>query len=241
MDRATAAGVIEEAGLALTDAGRAAPDAPVPSCPGWTVSTVVKHVGLVHTWAADMLRTYPTEPLAFPKAPPEVTPDELPDWADTQRDGLVRAVRDSDGDREMWAFGRVRPASFWWRRQAIETSIHAWDATNAVSTPFEIPASVGVAGIEELLDGLLARKFAGEPPLWGTGRTIHFHRTDGDGEWLLRIDDPPEVTLGHAKGDLAVRGPAAELLLWATNRRSSGVELFGDERLAAGWAANVRI
>jgi hypothetical protein len=49
------------------------------------------------------------------------------------------------------------------------------------------------------------------------------------------------VTLGHAKGDLAVRGPAAELLLWATNRRSSGVELFGDERLAAGWAANVQI
>jgi uncharacterized protein (TIGR03083 family) len=241
VDRDTAAGVIEEAGSALTDAGRAAPDAPVPSCPGWTVATVVKHIGLVHTWAAEMLRAYPSEPAPFPKAPPEVTDDELPDWADTRRDGLVRAVRESDGNREAWAFGRLRPASFWWRRQAVETCIHAWDATNAVSTPFIVPAPVGVAGIEELLESILPRKFAGEPPLWGTGRTIHFHRTDGDGEWLLRIDNPPEVTLGHAKGDLAVRGPAPELLLWATNRRASGVELFGDERLAAGWAANVQM
>jgi uncharacterized protein (TIGR03083 family) len=241
VDRDPAAGAIEEAGSALTNAGRAAPDAPVPSCPGWTVATVVKHIGLVHTWAAGLLRTYPTEAPPFPKAPPEVTPDELPDWADTQRDALVRAVRESDGARDVWAFGRPRPASFWWRRQAVETSIHAWDATNAVSTPYPVRAGVGVEGIEELLDGILPRKFAGEPPLWGRGRTIHFHRTDGDGEWLLTIDDPPEVSLGHTKGDLAVRGPAAELLLWATNRRVTGVELFGDERLAAGWARNVEL
>ena len=241
MDRAIAVGAIEEAGQALTDAGRAAPDADVPSCPGWTVATVVKHIGLVHTWAAEMLRRYPTEALPFPKAPPEVTPDELPDWADAQRDTLVRAVRESDGAREAWAFGRMQPASFWWRRQAIETSIHSWDATNAVSTPWAVSAEVGVAGIEELLGGLLARKFAGEPPLWGTRRTIHFHRTDGDGEWLLTIDDPPEVAHGHAKGDLAVRGPAADLLLWATNRRTSGVELFGNTMLAEEWARNVQL
>jgi hypothetical protein len=30
-------------------------------------------------------------------------------------------------------------------------------------------------------------------------------------------------------------------LLWATNRRVTGVELFGDERLAAGWARNVEL
>ena len=68
MDRAPAAGAIEDAGLALTDAGRAAPDAAVPSCPGWTVATVVKHIGLVHAWAGEVLRTYPTEAPPFPKA-----------------------------------------------------------------------------------------------------------------------------------------------------------------------------
>jgi hypothetical protein len=98
-----------------------------------------------------------------------------------------------------------------------------------------------VDGIEELLDGILPRKFAGEPPRWGARRTIHFHQTDGDGEWLLTLDDPPAVSVGHAKGDLAVRGPAAELLLWAYNRRGSGVELFGDQRLAEGWARNVQM
>lgn len=236
MDQDTAASTIAAAGQDLTDAGRAEPDAPVPSCPGWTVATVVKHIGLVHTWAAGMLRAYPMEAHAFPRA--DVAPSDLPDWADAQREELLAALRDSDGDHEMWAFGRIRPASFWWRRQSIETSVHAWDATRG---GYEVPAVVGVAGIEELLGGLLARKFAGEPPAWGEGRTIHFHRTDGEGEWLLTIGDPPVVALGHAKGDLAVRGPAAELLLWANNRRATGVELFGDTALADAWAANVQI
>ncbi len=227
---------IDAAGQALTDAGRQSLDTAVPSCPGWTVATVVKHIGLVHSWAGEMLRAYPTEALPFPRT--DVTGAELPDWADTRRAMLVAAVRDSDGEREMWAFGRIRPASFWWRRQAIETAIHAWDATLGA---FEVPAAVGVAGIEELLGGLLARRFAGEPPAWGAGRTIHLHRTDGDGEWLLTIGDPPIVALGHAKGDLAVRGPAAELLLWAMNRRTTAVELFGDSALAAAWAANVKL
>jgi hypothetical protein len=47
------------------------------------------------------------------------------------------------------------------------------------------------------------------------------------------------VERGHAKGDLAVRGPAAALLLWAGNRKAD-VTLFGDLALANGWAANVK-
>jgi uncharacterized protein (TIGR03083 family) len=235
----TATDTIAAAGRALTDAGRASPEAPVAACPGWKVSTVVKHVALVHRWAAGVLRDYPQDAPPFPKAPADLTPAELPDWADDQRDALLAAMSSSDGDRPAWGFGPLQPARFWWRRQAIETALHGWDATDAAGDAWTIPPEIGVEGVEELMEWYLARRFAGEPLTWGAGRTIHFHRTDGDGEWLLTIGDPPVVERGHAKGDLAVRGAAADLLLWAGNRKAD-VTLFGDLGLAEAWAANVK-
>jgi len=240
MDRETARRTIADAGAALTSAGRTAPDASVPSCPGWTVTTVVKHVGLVHGWAAGVLRDYPAERPPFPAAPPELAPAELPDWADAQRGALLDALDRSDGDRTVWAFGQMKPARFWWRRQALETAVHAWDGTDGAGRAWTVPADVGTAGVEELLDTFLARRWAADPPTWGEGRTVHLHRTDGEGEWLLTIGNPPTVDRGHAKGDLAVRGPAGQLLLWAWNRRAD-VELFGDTGLAEAWAANVKV
>jgi uncharacterized protein (TIGR03083 family) len=240
VDRETARRTIADGGAALAAAGRAAPGTPVPSCPGWTVATVVKHLGLVHQWAAGLLRDYAAERPPFPKAPPGMSPGELADWADAQRGALVDVIADSDGDRELWAFDSVRPARFWWRRQAIETAIHAWDGTHAAGRAWAIPAEVGAAGVEEAMEWNLARLFAAQPPAWGEGRTVHLHRTDGDGEWLLTIANPPQAERGHAKGDLAVRGPADQLLLWVWGRPAQ-VELFGDTGLAVAWAANVKI
>src|SRR3974390_1676354 len=108
---------IAEGGAALTAAGRAAPDAPVATCPGWTVSTVVKHLALVHQWAAGLLRDYPDERPPFPKAPEGMPDAELPDFGDAQREVFLAALAASDGDRQVWGFGQPRPARFWWRRQ----------------------------------------------------------------------------------------------------------------------------
>jgi len=240
MDRESARHAIAEGGAALTAAGRAAPDAPVPSCPGWTVRTVVKHLGLVHEWSAGLLRDYPAERPPFPSAPEGMGTAELAEWADARRQALLDAVSQSDGAREVWAFGAMRPAAFWWRRQAVETAIHAWDGSAAAGAAWEIPADAAMAGIEEAMEWNLGRLFAAAPPAWGDGRTVHLHRTDGEGEWLLTIGSPPTVEHGHAKGDLAVRGPASQLLLWMWGRPAT-VELFGDSALAEAWAANVKI
>ena len=37
-------------------AGRAGLDAPVPTCPDWTVLDLVAHQGMVHRWAAALVR-----------------------------------------------------------------------------------------------------------------------------------------------------------------------------------------
>jgi uncharacterized protein (TIGR03083 family) len=229
---------IATAGAALTAAGRDAPEGEVQWCPGWTVSSVVAHVGRVHGWVAGMVRSASVVSLPFPEAP-ERTGVALADWADECRCELLSALGDADPDRPMWAFGFQLPTRFWARRQAHETAVHAVDATAAAGAAWRIPGDVADDGLAEFLTVFLPFEWQRRPPTWGEGRTVHFHRADGDGERLLTIGSPPQVRPEHGKGDLAVRGTANDLLLWALNRPAS-VELFGDDLLAAAWAENVR-
>ena len=69
----------------------------------------------------------------------------------------------------------------------------------------------------------------------GDGRVVHLHATDAAGEWLVRFDEGSVVVeRGHAKGDAAVRGAAADLLLWMWGRLPlERLELFGAADAAA--------
>ncbi|MEU9007352.1 maleylpyruvate isomerase N-terminal domain-containing protein, partial [Streptomyces sp. NPDC048551] len=40
-----------EGRLLAEAAGRAGTEAPVPTCPGWRVSDLLRHTGAVHRWA----------------------------------------------------------------------------------------------------------------------------------------------------------------------------------------------
>ena len=202
------------------------------------MSSVLAHVGCVHEWVAGMVRTAASEQADFPSAP-TVTGAGLADWADERRTALLDALNGADPDRSMWAFGFQLPTRFWFRRQAHETAVHAVDATAAAGRPWTIPGDVADDGLDEFLTVFLPFQWARRRPSWGEGRTLHFHRTDGDGERLLTIDAQPKVLSEHGKGDLAIRGTAHDLLLWTLNRPAA-VELFGDENLAAAWAKNVR-
>lgn len=238
-DRAAAAGLIERAGAEIAATCRRAPHAPVPSCPGWSISDLTTHMGQIHGWAAGLVMGGPPGPL--PELPDGTAPA---DWADQARANLVGAIEASDPDREVWTFIGPRPASWWWRRQVNETAVHAWDATSAVGSAWPMPAELAADALDEAIAVFLPRRWGHRSPEWGAGRTVHLHRTDGEGEWLIRIDAAPAIEHGHAKGDLAVRGPAVELLLWALGRGTGNqpeVELFGDTGLSEAWRANVRI
>ena len=80
--------------------------------------------------------------------------------------------------------------------------------------------------------------------LRGNGQTLHFHATDdalGDaGEW--RVTRPAGGVIwqhAHGQSDVAVRGPAADLLL-VLNRRWSPtrLEVLGDAALFEHWLEN---
>jgi uncharacterized protein (TIGR03083 family) len=228
--------IVEHEGGALGDAAADDLGAPIPGAPGWDTSDLLRHVGLVHTRSSVILRTgtteRPTRANGMLPVPPQ---DGVVDW---YRDTLAALVVDlralDDPDRPVYSFSpRHRRAGFWPRRMGQETTIHRVDAQQAVGRPVApIAPEVAVDGIDELFSVFVPTYAAESSP--GDGRTVHLHSTDAEGEWLVRFD-PGEVVVeaGHAKGDAAVRGPAAELLLWLWGRRQiDGLDVFGDQSAA---------
>lgn len=232
---------------ALARAARTAgPDAVVPAVPEWTMAKLVKHVGTTHRWAAANVaaggaRVTPRDlDLALP-----ADPSGYPDWFESGAGDLVAVLRAADPDAPAWSWAAGQTAGFWARRMAHETAVHRWDAESAPGTQTPIPTALAVDGIDERLENLVpSMEFneAGAAVLGGAGESIHLHATDVDGEWLLRFGpDGFSYSREHAKGDLAVRGPASDLLLVLLGRRGlEGLETFGDAGVLDAHAAITR-
>jgi uncharacterized protein (TIGR03083 family) len=158
---------------------------------------------------------------------------------------LTAVLRDADPAAPAWSWGTDGTAGFWARRMAHETAVHRWDAESATGNQTPIPAALAVDGIDERLENLVpSMEFneAGAAVMTGAGESIHLHATDVDGEWLLRFTpDGFEFAREHAKGDLAVRGAASDLLLVLIGRRGlDGLEVFGDPGVLEAHAAVTR-
>jgi uncharacterized protein (TIGR03083 family) len=126
---------------------------------------------------------------------------------------------------------------------AQETTVHRWDAERTVGDVYEIPIAVAADGIDEFLQW-----FAPKNRSTSIGGTAHIHCTDTDhalstgsddvrainGEWMIhRLDaDGIEFEHAHAKGDVAIRGRARDILLWLWGREGGPVEFLGDETVA---------
>ena len=132
---------------------------------------------------------------------------------------------------------------------AHETAVHLADAELAVGRDVRIAADLAVDGIDEWLGFAAGPDDQSQPlPLPAEGQTLHVHVTDdpldGAGEWLVRrTREGLAVEPGHAKADVAVRGPAAPLFLTLMRRLPAaecGVEVLGDQELFAYWLEHTR-
>jgi uncharacterized protein (TIGR03083 family) len=225
------AGIVEREGAALADAAGADLTAPVPAAPGWETTDLLRHVALAHARTSVILRTGTLErPSRENGMLPEPPDHGILEW---YRSTLAEVVVDlralDDPDRPVYAFSpRHRRAGFWPRRMAHETTVHRVDAEQSVGrSRGPIEPGFAVDGIDEVFSVFVPVLGAGRSP--GDGRTVHLHTTDAEGEWLIRFD-PGDVAVeaGHAKGDVAVRGPASGLLLWLWGRLPlEDLEVFG--------------
>jgi uncharacterized protein (TIGR03083 family) len=220
---------------ALANAASAVgPDTAVPATPGWTIAKLVKHTGTLHRWAqAATTSTEFPNPADLDLGLPD-SREEYPVWLRAGALEFREALAARDPEAPCWSWGGDQHVRFWSRRMAHETAVHRWDAegaTGARAAP--IDPEFAVDGIDERLEHLvpsMIHSVAGTGPLHGQGESVHLHCTDVPGEWLLRFDvDGFTFSREHAKGDVAVRGPAAELLLFLVGRRElGGLEVFGD-------------
>ena len=222
-------GAIERESAALADAAdRAGLAARVPSCPEWTVAELVRHQGLIHRWATETVASLSQERISRRSLPDAPADDRLLTWFREGSVTLVQTLRQADPDAPVWTFlpdGRV---SFWFRRQAVETAVHRWDAQLAAKRVQPIEPELAADGVDEALS---LRAAAGRLPDEG-GASVHFHCTDVEGEWLVRLGASAEIERVHAKGDTAARGEASEILLVIWGRRPvTTLEIFGDAGL----------
>jgi uncharacterized protein (TIGR03083 family) len=199
--------------------------AAVPSCPGWSVADLTRHVGQVY-----LHKTLAMREGSESAWPPEGLPGEEPiALLDRAYAGLLEefATRKPEDPAGSW-YAPDQTVSFWVRRMAQETVIHRIDAELGTGQPVApVSADLAVDGIDELLKIFVAYSVAE----WGDyftdilagspGRTYTV-RTDG-AAWRMRsrpglfavedgIDDAADVT---------VSGPPTAVLRWVWNGAAS--------------------
>jgi uncharacterized protein (TIGR03083 family) len=226
---------------------------PIPTCPEWTLRQLVTHVGRAHRWAAEITRTRSDAFIPFRAVPDGKLPDDRAGqcaWLQAGAARIVDAVRGAGSDL-VWSFTGPAPAGFWMRRMAHETLVHRADAQLAAGAEPEpvIEAEVAADAIDEwlmlLTRGILANADERTEAL-PAGAGLHVHATDdglaGRGEWMIRHDAGGlTVEPGHGKGDAALTGPAASLLLVLMRRRpvsDPAVTVYGDSAVVDGWLAS---
>jgi uncharacterized protein (TIGR03083 family) len=202
--------------------------APVPTCPGWTVADLTRHVAEVYLHKTLAMREG-TEPETFP--PPGLAGEEpvaLLDrtYADLRAEFATRKPTDPAGS---W-YTPDQTVGFWIRRMAQETVIHRIDAELGAGQPVApVPDDLAVDGTDELLKVFVAYSVTE----WGDyftdvlggspGRTYTV-RTGG-AAWRVRTGPGRfEVADGPGDGpaDVTVSGPPEAVLRWVWNRESPG-------------------
>ena len=244
------AGAAERAGLR----------APVPSCPGWHVRDLLRHLGYVHRWAGRFVAEQlpdavpePTEAEILAADPPD---EQLLDWFREGHAALAGALRSAPPDLTCWTFlPAPSPLAFWARRQAHETAIHRVDAELAACGAVTAPDPAFAAdGIDELIMGFFGRderRLTNEQGAGGGRRSVRLVSTDAVGEWQVELtaDGKRAARVQRGRGDGAadctLAGPAAGLYLVLWNRAEPGaateVTISGDAALAASWRDGMQV
>ena len=231
MDRSQYFAALAVESAAFDEAVSACPlSAPVPSCPEWTVADLVYHLGGVHRFWAAVVAQRLSSPSGVerPLRPP---PEDLVAWAREQASALQAALAGAEPATPVWTWAAQQDVGFVDRRMAQETAVHRWDAQLAAGAPEPIDPALASDGVDEFLTVMVADPRFTRP----IGGSVHLHATDTPGEWLVtdRDDGAVLVTREHAKGTVALRGPADRLLLALWGRLPlEDLEIIGERSVA---------
>ncbi|MFE7168342.1 maleylpyruvate isomerase family mycothiol-dependent enzyme [Streptomyces sp. NPDC057616] len=213
--------LIDERSVAFRAAVSSAPglDAPVPTCPGWTLFDLAQHLGGVHRrWsavvAAGPAATRPagTGPDAAPAAPRER--EALLAWSAESTQQLLNTLREAGPDRGCWT---------WWgasdspqtsgavaRHQVQEAAVHTYDAQLTAGAPQPLPDEVALDGVDEFLSTCCVTTST-----WPhEAAVVDYHATEGR-SWRLALsaDGARILALDATPATASAEGAASDLVL----------------------------
>lgn len=216
-------------------------EAPVPSCPGWTVADVASHVAMVYEHKvrvmADSAWPDPWPPADFADRP---AVDFL---RDAKSDLFDEFARHEMTDTTTTFSADDSTIAFWARRMALEITIHRLDGELAHEAATPVSAEVAVDGIDEILRVMLAGP-------WWDGRVDTAHpidaavavETDGS-RWVCDVtarrvtvsDQAPTPPVTTITGD----PEAVFRWLWGRSEEDL-VSVHGEHEVAADFRARLR-
>jgi hypothetical protein len=146
---------------AIAAAAERTGEVPVPSCPLWTMSDLVAHVGRLYSgwYRYNLTREPGNNDSLTAKDSAEPLPDKrlefLVPYLRRAATGWAETVAARDLDRPVWALILgTEPARFWLRRAVSESAIHRWDAESTAGAIVPTPARQAAMSIDETLTGL---------------------------------------------------------------------------------------
>jgi uncharacterized protein (TIGR03083 family) len=227
-------------------------DVSLPSCPGWTLSSLVAHLGSIYTEVAknitegqgqDVVQSL--EDLGLPpdihawfaaKCEASARPAGVTAWFAEAASRLIVIFEQSDPGQPAWTwFAPQQNVGFWMRRMANETSIHRWDGQTAFGKAEPIDAHLAADGIDEMLTVYAPQNCRPQSTLDGRGETYRFSRSDGAGEWTVRFQER-DTQVGPRAGDpdVVITGTASDLVLFLWHRISAeSLAVSGDGSLVS--------
>ena len=224
----------------------------ITPCPGWDMRELVRHLGMIHLWAAanvafpasdwldvqdlpDLVQYYPELASGYP-----ADADPVGWYRDTLAN-LIDVLQSAPADLECFAFlPASSPLTMWARRQASEIAIHRFDAELARETPSHFDPHFATDMLDELMSGFTPRPRAVDIQ---SPEVIHVHAQDTNEHWYVSIGaEQTDTSRQGDRADLTLTGTAADLYVLLWNRApGTSITMSGNTDLMDLWRGNFRV
>lgn len=210
----------------------------VPSCPDWSVSDLVTHLGEVQLfWAADVAAGPSVAPPDEETVGDREPHGDLLTWSADATSKLVAALREAGPDRMCWTWWEEADAAPTTseavaRHQVQEAGVHAFDAQQAAGHGLPLPAPVAADGVNEFITVELPTNGP-----WPFEPATVILETGAGGSWLLDLGPDGLHVLegdehGNAKRSATVTADPSDMVLAFYRRELPGeLHIDGDPEL----------
>ncbi|MFH8837880.1 maleylpyruvate isomerase family mycothiol-dependent enzyme [Streptomyces sp. NPDC017868] len=224
------------------------PATPVPTCPGWTLADLTRHLGAVHRWAEHLVRTRAAVRVRVRDIPLDLPTDPAgyAEWLTAGAGSALTVLRTAAPGLPVWSPGADPHAGYYPRRLLAEAVVHLADAELALGG---VAGAIDPRTAADVIDHFLTDApyipWIAEPlaHLDRDGAVLRLTARDTGAVWTLTLGGGGfgwSRDAGGAEPTAGVTADAGELLLLLHRRYAADDPRFahtGDRGLLDDWLA----